>query len=76
MLVNVCSFTDSSASHVVTTERTFLAWLRTSLAFSSIGITITQLFRLNTAMPSQSGMFFYSGFPAALAGSLFLTTSV
>ncbi|CZR50777.1 uncharacterized protein PAC_00651 [Phialocephala subalpina] len=30
-------------------ERTFLAWLRTSLAFASIGIAITQLFRLNTA---------------------------
>ena len=31
------------------TERTFLAWLRTSLAFASIGIAITQLFRLNTS---------------------------
>ncbi|KAI5853871.1 hypothetical protein BZA05DRAFT_394939 [Tricharina praecox] len=30
-------------------ERTFLAWLRTSLAFASIGIAITQLFRLNSA---------------------------
>ncbi|KAG9248828.1 hypothetical protein BJ878DRAFT_265107 [Calycina marina] len=29
-------------------ERTFLAWVRTSLAFASIGIAITQLFRLNT----------------------------
>jgi uncharacterized membrane protein YidH (DUF202 family) len=29
-------------------ERTFLAWLRTSLAFASIGIAVTQLFRLNT----------------------------
>lgn len=28
-------------------ERTFLAWLRTSLGFASIGIAITQLFRLN-----------------------------
>ncbi|RFU26317.1 hypothetical protein B7463_g10023, partial [Scytalidium lignicola] len=36
-------------------ERTFLAWLRTSLAFASIGIAITQLFRLNTttACPSD-----------------------
>jgi len=32
-------------------ERTFLAWLRTSLAFASIGIAITQLFRLNTSLP-------------------------
>jgi uncharacterized membrane protein YidH (DUF202 family) len=34
------------------TERTFLAWLRTSLAFASIGIAITQLFRLNTTSAS------------------------
>lgn len=33
-------------------ERTFLAWLRTSLAFASIGIAITQLFRLNTSISS------------------------
>lgn len=32
------------------TERTFLAWLRTSLAFASIGVAITQLFRLNTSL--------------------------
>lgn len=31
-------------------ERTFLAWLRTSLSFASIGIAVTQLFRLNTAI--------------------------
>ncbi|KAI9931900.1 hypothetical protein ASPWEDRAFT_494153 [Aspergillus wentii DTO 134E9] len=30
-------------------ERTFLAWLRTSLAFASIGIAVTQLFRLNSS---------------------------
>ncbi|KAJ8292710.1 hypothetical protein OF846_003985 [Rhodotorula toruloides] len=30
-------------------ERTFLAWLRTSLALASIGIAITQLFRLPSA---------------------------
>jgi uncharacterized membrane protein YidH (DUF202 family) len=34
-------------------ERTFLAWLRTSLAFASIGIAITQLFRLNTSLASR-----------------------
>ncbi|CAG8908065.1 unnamed protein product [Penicillium egyptiacum] len=32
-------------------ERTFLAWMRTSLAFASIGIAVTQLFRLNSASP-------------------------
>lgn len=35
-------------------ERTFLAWVRTSLAFASIGIAVTQLFRLNTTIASRS----------------------
>jgi len=35
-------------------ERTFLAWLRTSLAFASIGIAVTQLFRLNTTLSDPS----------------------
>lgn len=35
-------------------ERTFLAWLRTSLSFASIGIAITQLFRLNTSLGGGS----------------------
>ncbi|KAL7276137.1 hypothetical protein RUND412_000870 [Rhizina undulata] len=35
-------------------ERTFLAWLRTSLAFASIGIAITQLFRLNSSISAQA----------------------
>lgn len=35
-------------------ERTFLAWLRTSLAFASIGIAITQLFRLNTSLQNKT----------------------
>lgn len=30
-------------------ERTFLAWLRTSLSFITIGIGVTQLFRLEDA---------------------------
>ncbi|KAJ9631061.1 hypothetical protein H2203_001590 [Taxawa tesnikishii (nom. ined.)] len=36
-------------------ERTFLAWLRTSLSFASIGIAVTQLFRLNTSLRSTDG---------------------
>jgi len=36
-------------------ERTFLAWLRTSLAFASIGIAITQLFRLNVTAAGTGG---------------------
>ncbi|KJZ79049.1 hypothetical protein HIM_01822 [Hirsutella minnesotensis 3608] len=35
-------------------ERTFLAWLRTSLAFASIGIAVTQLFRLNTSLSDSN----------------------
>jgi len=35
------------------TERTFLAWLRTSLSFASIGIAVTQLFRLNTTISTD-----------------------
>ncbi|KAJ4351640.1 uncharacterized protein N0V89_006983 [Didymosphaeria variabile] len=35
-------------------ERTFLAWLRTSLSFASIGIAVTQLFRLNSSLQSSS----------------------
>ena len=34
----------------VETERTFLAWLRTSLSFASIGIAVTQLFRLDQTL--------------------------
>ena len=37
-------------------ERTYLAWLRTSLAFASIGIAITQLFRLNTTITDREGL--------------------
>ncbi|KAI9815227.1 MAG: hypothetical protein M1826_002087 [Phylliscum demangeonii] len=36
-------------------ERTFLAWLRTSLSFASIGIGIVQLFRLNLSLSSGLG---------------------
>lgn len=35
-------------------ERTFLAWLRTSLAFASIGIAVTQLFRLNVSSQNKT----------------------
>lgn len=39
---------------MVIIERTFLAWLRTSLSFASIGIAITQLFRLNSSLQQSS----------------------
>ena len=39
----------------IANERTYLAWLRTSLSFASIGVAITQLFRLSTTIqPGQS----------------------
>ncbi|KAI7373066.1 hypothetical protein KC336_g20489 [Hortaea werneckii] len=37
-------------------ERTFLAWLRTSLSFASIGIAVTQLFRLNTSLADSESI--------------------
>lgn len=40
-------------------ERTFLAWLRTSLAFASIGVAVTQLFRLNTVRSSAPAIDYY-----------------
>jgi uncharacterized membrane protein YidH (DUF202 family) len=52
------------------TERTFLAWLRTSLSFASIGIAITQLFRLNTSLssaPAQKHPAQHAVTPAALS---------
>ncbi|KAI9663618.1 MAG: hypothetical protein M1821_007108 [Bathelium mastoideum] len=41
-------------SNCTPSERTFLAWLRTSLSFASIGIAVTQLFRLNTTFSSNN----------------------
>ncbi|KAK4539766.1 hypothetical protein LTR36_010354 [Oleoguttula mirabilis] len=45
----------STARDHLALERTFLAWLRTSLSFASIGIAVTQLFRLNTSLASSDG---------------------
>ncbi|KAJ5161644.1 hypothetical protein N7492_007036 [Penicillium capsulatum] len=48
-------------------ERTFLAWMRTSLAFASIGIAVTQLFRLNTATATtDANSFDTTSHPAAI----------
>jgi uncharacterized membrane protein YidH (DUF202 family) len=44
--------TKTTNAHLPRPERTFLAWLRTSLSFASIGIAITQLFRLNSSLQS------------------------
>lgn len=57
ILLSVCSIPSfCSSSHPLThAERTFLAWLRTSLSFASIGIAVTQLFRLNTSLSGVKG---------------------
>ncbi|CAG8228542.1 unnamed protein product [Penicillium salamii] len=54
-------------------ERTFLAWMRTSLAFASIGIAVTQLFRLNSASSDTRSNSFdqsYSPHPGILPPGL------
>ena len=60
-------------------ERTFLAWLRTSLAFASIGIAVTQLFRLNTTVanhdPIDTGAVRLRGVGKPL-GSTFLAIAI
>lgn len=45
-------------------ERTFLAWLRTSLSFASIGIAVTQLFRLNTSISNNDSASSHAFTPA------------
>ncbi|KAG9290395.1 hypothetical protein G9A89_007126 [Geosiphon pyriformis] len=56
-------------------ERTFLAWLRTSLSFISIGVAITQLFRLNitTRSPIEEKVGKPLGVVFILLGIIFLS---
>ncbi|KAI9823784.1 MAG: hypothetical protein M1832_002341 [Thelocarpon impressellum] len=69
----------STARDHLALERTFLAWLRTSLAFASIGIAITQLFRLNTTIvgrdPEMQGAVRLRGVGKPL-GSTFLAIAI
>lgn len=44
------SYTVRYVANTTASERTFLAWLRTSLSFASIGIAVTQLFRLDQTL--------------------------
>ena len=57
----------SCADHIITAlERTFFAYIRTSLAFAMLGIYIAQLFRLQHTLDSGSGFgFFTLGIPLA-----------
>ncbi|CAP69340.1 uncharacterized protein PODANS_1_10040 [Podospora anserina S mat+] len=57
-------------------ERTFLAWLRTSLAFASIGIAITQLFRLNTSLADDDHQSYTLRHLGKPLGSTFLAVSI
>ncbi|KAK0667161.1 hypothetical protein QBC41DRAFT_324403 [Cercophora samala] len=57
-------------------ERTFLAWLRTSLAFASIGIAITQLFRLNTSLADDDHQSYTLRHLGKPLGSTFLAISI
>lgn len=52
-------------------ERTFLAWVRTSLTFASAGIALTQLFRLSELKESH---FAYR--VSTIIGSLFVSASI
>ncbi|KAL4895856.1 hypothetical protein BDV59DRAFT_173278 [Aspergillus ambiguus] len=60
-------------------ERTFLAWLRTSLAFASLGIAITQLFRLSSSAssPTAAGSDISTqAFPPLLSSGFYDTSNV
>lgn len=48
-------------------ERTFLAWVRTSLTFASLGVAITQLFRLSTSIANPTTGSSSSGNSQAMA---------
>lgn len=49
-------------------ERTFLAWLRTSLAFTSIGVAITQFFRLQSSSSQHQRQLGLAAVAAAATG--------
>ncbi|KAI0175620.1 hypothetical protein GGR52DRAFT_589411 [Hypoxylon sp. FL1284] len=57
-------------------ERTFLAWLRTSVSFASIGVAITQLFRLNTSSETDNPRFRTARHVGKPLGATFLGISI
>ncbi|KAK6612705.1 hypothetical protein H4I96_01918 [Botrytis cinerea] len=63
------NYTHASSTHALgpgTLERTFLAYLRTSLALSMLGVSIAQLFRLqHSPTPNPLIGFFVLGKPLA-----------
>ncbi|RHZ89936.1 hypothetical protein Glove_9g281 [Diversispora epigaea] len=70
--------TASVARDHLANERTFLAWLRTSLSFISIGVAITQLFRLTSIDKSHGGDKLGKplGISFIILGSVFLTFGI
>ena len=42
------------ATMLMSVQRTFLAWLRSSLSLVGVGVSITQLFRLKTSAPQYT----------------------
>lgn len=59
--------TQSVARDHLANERTFLAWLRTSLTFASVGVALTQLFRVQNF---KAGSFTRAA--STVIGSLFI----
>lgn len=59
--------TQSVARDHLANERTFLAWLRTSLTFASVGVALTQLFRMQSF---KAGSFARTA--SMVVGSLFI----
>lgn len=63
--------TQSVARDHLANERTFLAWLRTSLTFASAGVALTQLFRI-TDLSRDS----FAHTASAVIGSLFVASGI
>ncbi|KAI8072306.1 hypothetical protein BC940DRAFT_292269 [Gongronella butleri] len=58
-------------------ERTFLAWLRTSLALISVGVALTQLFRLERPeKPPMHAPYAHMSGPGRVVGLLFLVLGI
>ncbi|EGG10410.1 uncharacterized protein MELLADRAFT_103343 [Melampsora larici-populina 98AG31] len=64
--------TSSTARDHLANERTYLAWMRTSLGFTTVGIAITQIFK--TPQPAQPGSEAITISPPVLNNTRGLTT--
>ncbi|CAG8667180.1 1419_t:CDS:2 [Ambispora gerdemannii] len=57
-------------------ERTFLAWLRTALSFSGIGIAISQLFKLSVQERTMKGGTMLSSSPSEKSAKVLSVTFI